>query len=363
MGEQTPKDEKTEDATHRRLDEAREKGQVAFSAEVMTGATLAGAGFTLLLLGSALANSAGGLVLNSFVQVGELARSELGVLEFQQIFSGAAKHIMPAFVGMVLPVVFVAILVGYSQIGIRIAPKAIAFDLAKLNPIQGMQRLFSVKAVMRLVTSILKITVIMSTMGFFAWRGLQTVTPLAGADLGPSMVMVGKLASKAAIAGVIAILALSVFDIWFQRAQFARDMRMSKQEVKDEQKSSDGDPLVRSRIRQLQREVASRRMMQDVPKATVVVTNPTHFAVALSYENGNPQAPRVVAKGVDEVAARIRQVAREAGVLVYEDPPLARALHREVEIGDEIPEDLFQAVAGVLAYVYRLRGSKEALEV
>jgi flagellar biosynthetic protein FlhB len=361
MAEQTPKDEKTEEATGRRLDEARERGQVAFSTELMTGSTLAAAGLTLLLLGTALANSSGGLVKRSFIQMGRLGTRDLGVPEFEKLVSGATSYILPSFLGLVLPAVVVAILVGYAQIGVQVAPKAVAFDLAKLDPIQGLKRIFSAKAVMRTLMSGLKIVLIMSAVGFFAWRGLQSVAPLAGADLGPAMAMVGRLASKAAIAGVVVILVLSVFDIWFQRGQFSRDMRMSKKEIKDEHKSSEGDPLVRSRIRQLQREVASKRMMEDVPKATVVVTNPTHFAVALSYENGQAQAPRVVAKGVDEVAAKIREVAREAGVLLYEDPPLARALHREVQIGDEIPEDLFQAVAGVLAYVYRLRGSEVAL--
>lgn len=361
MAEQTPKDEKTEEATARRLDEARERGQVAFSSELMTGATLAAGGFALLLMGSALAHSSGGLVSRSFLLMGQLGTRNLGVPEFAQIFNGAARHVLPSFLGLVLPVVLMAILVGYSQIGIQLAPKAVAFDLGKLDPIQGLKKIFSAKAVMRTLMAGLKIVLIMSAVGFFAWRGLQSLTPLAGADLGPAMVLVGRLAAKAAIAGVVVILALSIFDIWFQRTQFSRDMMMSKKEIKDEHKSSEGDPLVRSRIRQLQREVATRRMMEDVPKATVVVTNPTHFAVALSYENDQTRAPRVVAKGVDEVAANIRRVAQEAGVLLYEDPSLARALHREVQIGDEIPEDLFQAVAGVLAYVYRLRGSEVSL--
>lgn len=358
MADETPKDEKTEEASARRLEEARERGQVAFSTELMTGATLAAGGLALMIMGSGLAQASGGLVVHSLTQVGELGTRDLGVSDFNEIFSGAAEQIIPSFLGLVLPVVLVAILVGYAQIGVQLAPKAVAFDLSKLDPIKGLKKIFSMKAVVRTLMSGLKIAFIMSAVGYFAWQGLQSSPPLAGADLGPAMLLVGRLAAKAAIAGVVVILLLAVFDIWYQRAQFSRDMMMSKKEVKDEHKSSEGDPLVRSRIRQMQREVASKRMMEDVPKATVVVTNPTHFAVALSYEDGETQAPRVVAKGVDEVAANIRRVAREAGVLLYADPTLARALHREVEIGDQIPEDLFQAVAGVLAYVYRLRGAK-----
>jgi flagellar biosynthesis protein FlhB len=174
--------------------------------------------------------------------------------------------------------------------------------------------------------------------------------------LGPALVAIGRIVSRAAVAGVIVITLLALFDLWFQRAQHAKEMKMSKKELRDEHKSSEGDPMVKARIRQVQREVASQRMMEEVPNATVVVTNPTHFAVALRYTSEEGGAPRVVAKGVDEIARKIKDVAREAGVLVYEDPPLARALHRGCQIGDEVPEELFQAVAGVLAYVYRVQG-------
>ena len=162
---------------------------------------------------------------------------------------------------------------------------------------------------------------------------------------------------KAVAAGVLVILFLSIIDLNYQRYQHEKDLRMTKKEVKDEHKNTEGDPHVKARIRKVQRELATRRMMEDVPDATVVVTNPTHFAVALRYDRSETEAaPRVVAKGVDEVALRIREVARSAGVPAYEDRLLARALHARVDIGDVIPEELFQAVAKVLAYVYRQEG-------
>ena len=156
------------------------------------------------------------------------------------------------------------------------------------------------------------------------------------------------------------IIAISLIDLIYQRYQFAKDMRMSKKEIRDEHKNSEGDPHVKARIRQIQREVAMGRMMDDVPDATVVITNPTHYAVALRYVDGSDAAPTVLAKGLDEVALRIRAVAAEHDVLVVEEPPLARALHRACGIGDPVPEELFEAVAKVLAYVYRAQGAVAA---
>ena len=156
------------------------------------------------------------------------------------------------------------------------------------------------------------------------------------------------------------ILALSLIDLVYQRFQHAKDLKMSKKEVRDEQKNSEGDPQVKARIRQVQREMAMNRMMADVPDATVVVTNPTHYAVALQYSRRRGRAPRVVAKGMDHLALRIRDLARESEVAVIEDPPLARALHRACEIGEHVPEELFEAVARLLAYVYRMEGRATA---
>ena len=168
--------------------------------------------------------------------------------------------------------------------------------------------------------------------------------------------MIDPTCSVTAGAAVLTVVALAVIDLVYQRFQHKQDMRMTRKEVRDEQKNTDGDPQVKARIRRVQREMASRRMMQDVPDATVVITNPEHYAVALQYSEGGGSAPRVVAKGVDEVAQRIKAVAREHGVFLFENPPLARALHRQAEIGDPIPEGLYQAVANVLAYVFRVQG-------
>lgn len=357
MADAPEKDEKTEEATPKRLEEAREKGQVAFSTELMTASTLVAALIGFTLAGPSLAEAAGRSVAGGLRQVGELGTTELDRESFVGLLTGTMQEVVPAILALVLPVVLVAVLVGFAQVGgFRLAPKALQPNPSKLDPIQGFKRMFGAKGWARTAMAALKLLALGVTVLLVTWDDLVRVARLAGGDLGRVMRAVVVLATRAAVAGVLAVLLLAVFDLWFQRAQFAKDMRMTKKEVKDEHKSSEGDPVVKARIRQVQREVAGRRMMEEVPDATVVVTNPTHFAVALRYDADGPRAPRVVARGVDEVARKIKEVAREAGVLVYEDPPLARALHAGCELGDEVPEELFQAVAGVLAYVYRVQG-------
>jgi flagellar biosynthetic protein FlhB len=354
-------EEKTEDATAKRLGEAREKGQVAFSTELMSATTLVAALLAFLLAGPSLAEATGASVAGGLTRVGDLGAVDLDLEAFAALLRGAVQHILPAILALILPVVGLAVLVGFAQVGgVSLAPKAVQPQPNKLDPIQGAKRMFGVKAWTRTGMAAAKLLVLSATVLLATWKDVLRVGELAGADLGPVLAAVGVLATRATVAGVLAILGLAIFDLWFQRRQFAKEMRMTKKEIKDEHKSTEGDPMVKARIRQIQREVASQRMMDEVPDATVVVTNPTHFAVALRYDRDGPGAPRVVAKGVDEVAQRIRKAARAADVLIHEDPPLARALHRTCQLGDEVPEDLFRAVAGVLAYVYRVQGETSA---
>jgi len=323
----------------------------------MSATTLVAGLLAFVVVGPRLAEDAGASVAKGVSRIGDLGVVNLDIHGYAGLLRGAVEHILPAILALVLPVVGLAAIVGFAQVGgVRLAPKAVQPQPNKLDPIQGAKRMFGVKAWARTGMAAAKLVILILTVFLVTWEDVVRVGNLAGQDMGPVIAAVGVLAGRAAIAGVLAILALAIFDLWFQRQQFGKEMRMSKKEIKDEHKSTEGDPMVKARIRQVQREAAGKRMMEDVPDATVVVTNPTHFAVALRYEPDGLTAPRIVAKGVDEVAQRIKQVARDADVLVYEDPPLARALHRTCEIGDEVPEDLFQAVAGVLAYVYRVQG-------
>lgn len=354
------KDSKTEEATPKRLEEARMKGQVAYSAETVATVGLGALVVCMAFTGGHVVQMAGGMVLRGAETVADLGPLELGIEEYVTLFRGAAGEAIPALLLLILPVVGVIAFTGFSQVGLKVATEALKVDPTKLDPIKGIQKVMSWRGIVRTLLAAAKITVAVSVVVVVSSTDVVRMTNHAGDDLGPTLAASGHVLLRAALAAVVALFLIALVDLWYQKFQFAKDMRMSKKERKEEHKASEGDPLVKSRIRSVQRELAARRMMADVPDATVVVTNPTHFAVALRYESDAVDAPRVVAKGVDEVAQNIKRVAREAGVLVVEDAPLARALHRTCEIGDQIPEDLFGAVAGVLAYVYRVQGEPAA---
>lgn len=357
MADAPEKEEKTEEASPKRLSEAREKGQVAFSTEMMAATGLLGALLSFVVAGPGLLQASGDNVVNGIGLVGAMGTGDLDQGDYISLLRGGADAVMMPFVWLVLPMFLVALLIGYAQVGgVKFAPQAIAPKWNKLDPIAGVKRLFGAKAWMRTGMALLKLVLLAVTVILVVWEDVLLVGNLAGGDMGPLMKAVIGVIGKAIIAAIIVVITLATFDLLFQRSQHMKEMRMTKKEVKDEHKSNEGDPMVKARIRQVQREMAGQRMMEEVPDATVVVTNPTHFAVALRYDQDGGKAPLVVAKGVDEMAQRIKSVARDAEVLLYEDPPLARALHRSCEIGDEVPEDLFQAVAGVLAYVYRVQG-------
>lgn len=350
------KDSKTEEATARRLHEARMEGQVAMSTEFVAGVMLAATVGAFLVLGSGIAGASGRLIADGANQASRLALHELAVQDFTSLMRRASESLLLPFVTLVGPVLLVGFLVAYGQIGLQLSPKAVGFKPQKLDPIAGFKKVLGPRGFVRTGLGFLKITLIGVAVAAVTWREVPNLASVAGTTAQQAVVAIGGLFLRATAAGVAVIVLLSLVDLIYQRYQFSKDMRMSKKEVRDEHKNSEGDPQVRAKIRQIQREMAMSRMMDDVPDATVVITNPTHYSVALRYEDGADLAPRVVAKGLDETALRIREIARENDVLVVEEPPLARALHRTCEVGDAVPEDLFEAVAKVLAYVYRVQG-------
>lgn len=361
MAETPEKDEKTEEATPRRRQEGREKGQVAYSTEAVAAVMLVATLVALVVGGGNAIGAAGEFLVQILASIG-IGAEEISVRDGAGLLTAAVRSVIPGLAIIVVPTLLLGLLSGFAQAGFQIAPKAVAFDPAKINPIKGMQRMFSARSVVRTSLAALKILAIGIAITVTASLQLPRVTVLAGLDPQPVIASTGTVLLRCAIAGVLAMAVIASLDLFFQRVQHEKDLRMTKKEIRDEMKNTDGDPHVKSRIRQIQREVASRRMMAEIPKATVVVTNPTHYSVALAYDRSESglSAPTVVAKGVDHVALRIREVAREHGIPIHEAPPLARALHAQVEIGDPIPEELYQAVAGVLAYVYRLQGETSA---
>lgn len=356
MADGPEKDEKTEEATPKRLEEARDKGQVAFSSETMAGATLVGSALALLLAGPALANAAGDGVVEGLARLRTLGLEELDAAAFAALLGASLRDALLPMLLFVAPFTAIAWIAGYGQVGFRITPKATELDPSKLSPAKGAQKIFSKRSLVRTGLATLKVGLVFGVVVAAVTLQVGSITPLAGQGVREVLPQAFGVLARTAGAAVLTVVALAVIDLVYQRFQHKQDMRMTRKEVRDEQKNTDGDPQVKARIRRVQREMASRRMMQDVPDATVVVTNPEHYAVALQYSEGGGSAPRVVAKGVDEVAQRIKAVAREHGVFLFENPPLARALHRQAEIGDPIPEGLYQAVANVLAYVFRVQG-------
>jgi flagellar biosynthetic protein FlhB len=352
--------DKTEDATPRRRQDAREQGQVALSAELVSALTLAAGLGVLVVCGGLIAQSSGALVANALGGLGAAGRLPLDPGAAAELFQGSARTIGLVITSVVVPMWLVAMLAGYAQIGFRVTPKAVQFDPAKLDPSKGLKRLFSARAAVRTLLAMVKVVAIVLAMGLMAWRELPRVAALAGGELGPQLAGLGQVAFRCAAVSLATIAAVAAFDWAWQRWQHERELRMTKREIRDEARSTEGDPHLKARVRAIQREMAQRRMMADVPTATVVITNPTHFAVALRYEREaegeQRRAPVVVAKGADFVAQKIKEVAREAGVPLHEDVTLARALHAQCEIGDEIPETMYQAVAAVLAFVYRVQG-------
>jgi flagellar biosynthetic protein FlhB len=352
--------EKTEDATPRRREEAREKGQVALSTEFIAAFSLSVVLGVYLVASGPVFELLGGGVRRSLLALSELGVAELDVPTATSLMRSSGNGGYEAILIVALPLLCLTLLLGYGQVGVRLSPKALEWDLSKLNPIKGLGRLFSMRTVVRTGLSATKVLAVGLAIFITTYLEMDKISGIDGIDVGPTLLVAHNVVVRAALAAIVSILVIGLIDILYQRWQHSKDLRMTKQEVREEHKNLEGDPHIKARVRQVQRELASRRMMDDVPDATVVVTNPTHFAVALKYERERADggAPRVVAKGVDEVAQRIKQMARENDVVCFENVPLARALHARCEIGDIIPEELFEAVANVLAYVYRVQGEQ-----
>lgn len=360
MADDTPQEDKTEEATPRRRDEAREKGQVAVSQDIVSAFMLLAALGVCLAAGTGLFMALASLLAGFAGRLDSWSLTNFDVATSAALVTAPLLDVAPALAAVIVPILAVGALVSYLQTGFLITPKALEFELSKIDPQKGLERMFGMRSVMRFVQSSLKLVALASVVGLMAWSEVPRLAALAHLDLGSALQHGASIVVRTAMAGVIAILAIALLDLFFQRFQHEKDLRMSKQELRQEYKNTQGDPEIKRRIRQIQREMSTRRMMSDVPKATVVVTNPTHYAVALYYEKGEDgqalvAAPKVVAKGVDSLAQRIKEVAREHDVVLYEDVPLARTLYARCEIGDLVPVEMFEAVATVIRHVWSLR--------
>lgn len=343
---------RTEAPTPRRREDARERGQVAVSHDLTGGLLLVAGVLFLLWSGRGL-----GLSLLRSVTRGLTGcrHHDLGTGQTQILLSGVLTDVL-RLTGPLLALAFVlgvGILVG--QVGFRLVPGLAAPNWEKIDPSAGLGRMLSLAGVVRGLAAILKVGVAGLLMWLIVRGRYHQLTALGQLSLFEAVGVAWGVALRLALVIAAALVVLGVFDYGYQRFRLEQALRMSRQELKDEVKREEGDPQIKARIRKLARDMSQRRMMSDVPRASVVITNPTHLAVALRYDRSQP-APRVVAKGAGHIARRIVETARRHAVPVVERKPVAQALYRAVKVGQEIPAALFQAVAEVLAYIYRLRG-------
>ena len=343
--------EKTEEATAKRKGEARQKGQVAKSMEVNSVFIILAAFFTLKIIGSYIYDELTRYMQFSFSNV---VMADITIKSIQEIFFGFAIVFFKTALPVMFVILIVSLTINFIQVGFLFSLEPLTPKFSKINPISGFGRLFSKRSLSELVKSLLKIIII----GYFIYRFMMKLTGqvpgLISAELIDSLHLTATLILDLVFQISSVMIVLAAFDYFYQWWEHKESLKMSKDDIKQEFKQMEGDPLIKGKIKQRQRAMSMQRMMQEVPKADVIVTNPTHFAVALKYEKFMA-APIIVAKGQDLIAQRIKEIAKESRVAIVENKMLARALYAAVDIGHPVPPELYQAVAEVLAYVYKLK--------
>lgn len=344
---------KTEDPTPKKLDEARKKGQVALSREVNNWIMLLAGTLVVLAMGPGMMSDLA-VLMRTYIEGAHDMPEMPGGMQFAVV--EALREVLKI---IALPLLFllVAAFVGpFAQVGPLFSPEILKMDVSKISPSKGFARLFSMKSIMEFVKGILKLTII-SVVGFLIVKPFfGGIDHMVGLPVPLMMDETHSLVTRMLIGLLVVLFVIAVLDLVYQRYEHMKKMRMTKQELKDEYRQSEGDPMVKSKLRQLRQEKARARMMQAVPTADVVITNPTHYSVALKYDPDVNEAPLVVAKGVEELALRIREVARENDIVILPNPPLARVLFDTVEIDEAVPPEQYKAVAEIISYVFRLKG-------
>jgi flagellar biosynthetic protein FlhB len=349
--------ERTEKATPKRREQARKKGQVAQSREIPSVLILMTSLGVFFFAGNYLFWNLNDLVTGVYTNLDTFRFESMSDARpfaldiYKQLF----RILLPFFV----PILVAGIAGNVLQVGFEIHGEALALKFDKLNPVNGVKKLFSLRSLVELGKGIVKIVVVCAVAYGVVSRYLQQFSNLMQQEISGVLLFVGRVSFEICFFVCLALTVLAALDFAYQRWQHEKSLRMTKQEVKDERKQTEGDPKIKARIRRIQMEMAHRRMMAAVPDADVVITNPTHLAIALRFDGRTMTAPRILAKGAGYVAERIRQVAFENDVPIVENKPLAQTLYKIVEIGDEIPVELYRAVAEVLAYVYRLRDGRK----
>ncbi len=352
---ENPAEERTEQPTPKRLEEARRHGQLPRSPELSTAAVVLIGGVGLHFIGTHIAGELNGIMRSGLALSREQTLDPSWLVPSLAASAARAAAAVAPILGLTL---IAALLAPITLGGWNLSLEALAPDFTRLSPVSGLQRVFSLRGGVELVKAVAKFLLVALIAVLFLKGNSSALAALGAEPMRVAIAHAVTLGGDALLAFSISLALIAAVDVPWQLWSYKQRLRMSRQEIRDELKQNEGSPEMKGRVRRAQQEAAKRRMMHEVPKADVVVTNPTHFAVALRYDEQRMRAPIVVAKGMDEVAARIRDVAVENRVPIFEAPPLARALHRVVPIGGEIPTSLYVAVAQVLTYVYQLRTAR-----
>lgn len=351
-------EEKTEPATPKKKKETREKGNVLQSREVNSAFVLLGVFIIINGFASFIGISLRNITIHVFEEYLSLDFI-FSIKNLQILFIQVMIYFFIILAPIALTALVIGLLSSYVQVGVLFTTKPLSIDINKLNPIDGFKRMFSTRSVIELIKAIVRILII----GYISYSYVkgQIITILETIGMDSAMILKSILSMSVNIgirAGAVLVV-LAALDYFYQWYEYNKNLRMSKQEIKEEYKQTEGNPQIKSKIKEKQRQISMSRMMQDVPKADVIITNPTHFAIGIVYNPQEFDAPKVIAKGQDLIAQNIKKIAKENNVPIVENKPLARTLYDTVEIGQFIPPDLYQAVAEVLAYVYRINNKIE----
>lgn len=347
--------EKTEEATPKKLEDARKKGQVAKSTDLVSAFTLLGFFLTLKVFVSWMGDSFMDVFYAQYSKITDIIQDGFNINTSVVLLRNCLISIIVISLPVFLMSFVLGIVINIWQVKWKISAEPLKPKLNKINPIAGFKKIFSKDKIFEFIKSLVKLVILGSVVYVTLEKNWGYIIQFYDLTLSQAIRSIGSLIIEIGLKISICFLVFALADLFYQKRKFAKEMRMTKQEIKDEYKNTEGDPQIKGKIRQKMREVSRQRMMQAIPEADVVITNPTHLAVAIKYDKDKGSAPIVVAKGADFVAAKIKEVARENDVEIVENKPLARMIYFNVELGEEIPQEMYQMVAEVLAYVYRLK--------
>ncbi len=345
-------EEKTEEPTSKKIEDAQKEGNVPKSMEVTGAAILLFGSVYLLFFSGSAVDAIRKLMIYTYNFIGQ----ELTGNAFYSIGYTTVITVIQTLLPIFTLVILLALITNWAQFGFLVTP--LKFDLQKLDPIKGLKNIFGLKKALEALKLTLKLTIIVIVMFIVLMFTYKSFLAMMDKELMNTINSIVELVVYFLAAILLIIIIFAIIDFYFTRYYYFKSLRMSKQEIKDEYKNMEGDPQVKGRIRKIQMQMAMKRMMSDVPDADVVITNPTHYAVALKYDNKVDNAPKVVAKGIDFIALKIKDIARENNIPIIENPSLARSIYSQIEIDQEIPSEFYKAMAEIFSYVYELKNKK-----